>query len=320
MTSRYGPHAQRNGVLMYAGAAFLFAIGGIVSKAVMQTGLVPIEFAAIRALMAATLLVIWVTATNRRALRVTRQEAPILAVYGMGIFLMTQLGYITAINNLPVAIGTILGFMAVVNVAVWNWLRHGRRLNLPTASAIGLSILGALCITGLITGKLSGNITVIGIVAGIGCSIALTAYWIVGGSLQRHRDATSLLMWAMIGIVVSWSILKPWWNYPWEKIRVSTPIFIDHGPIFPVWLLVLVVAIVGTSLPFGLTLASVARIGAQRAGIVGSLEPAFAAIVAYLAIGESLGVLQIVGGLLILLGIFVVEYAALREHRDDAIA
>lgn len=319
-TTKYGPHAQRNGVLMYAFAAFLFSIGGIVAKATMQSGVTPIEFAAIRALFAAFLLVTWVGLTNRAAFRVSRQEAPRLAVYGMGIFLLTQLLYMTAINNLPVAIGTILGFMAIVNVAIWNWLRHRHRLEPATAIAIGLSIIGALFITGIVSGKLSGNITVFGIAAGVGCSIALTAYWIVGAQLQRNRDATSLLMWAMLGIVTSWSIIQPWWNYPWSKITASAPLFIDHGPALPVWMLVLFVAIVGTALPFGLVLASVARIGAQRAGIVGSLEPAFAAVVAFIALGETLGLLQVAGGLLILLGIFVMEYAALRAHRDDVAA
>ena len=305
---------------MYASAAFLFSVGGIVGKSIMQNGLGPLDFAPIRALTAAVLLLIWVSLTNRAALRVTRTEAPRLIVYGMVIFLFTQLLYITAINNLPVAIGTILAFMAVVYVAIWNWLRHGRKLDLPTGSAIALSLLGALLITGLISGSLSGNITGLGLAAGIGCGIALTAYWVVGGALQRERDATSLLMWAMVGVVVSWSIIKPWWNYPWEKVNGSVPLLIDHGPVLPVWSLIVFVAVFGTAVPFGLTLASVARIGAQRAGIVGSLEPVFAALVAFGLIGEALGVLQILGGLLILLGIIIVETAAMRANKNDAVA
>ena len=47
---------------------------------------------------------------------------------------------------------------------------------------------------------------------------------------------------------------------------------------------------------------------------------AFAAVTAYLALGEVLGALQIIGGALILLGIVVMEYAAMREHRDDSVA
>ena len=317
---KYGPHAQRDGVLLYAGAAFLFAVGGIVAKTVMQTVLGPLEFAPIRALFAAALLVVWVAATNPQALRVPRSERPRLAVYGMGIFLLTQLLYIVAINNLPVAIGTILAFLAVIFVAMWNWLRHGRRLDWPTGSAIALSLFGALLITGLIRGSLSGNITVLGLLAGVGCAVALTGYWVLGASLQRNRDATSLLMWAMVGVVVSWSLIRPWWNFPWSRITDSVPLFVDHGPALPVWSMILFVALVGTALPFGMTLASVARIGPQRAGIVGSLEPAFAAIVAFIAISEALDLLQMLGGLAILIGIIVMETAALRANRNDAVA
>lgn len=315
---RFGPHAQRDGVLMYAAAAFLFAVGGIVSKTIMRTTLGPLEFAPIRAMFAAVLLIIWVAMTNRNAFRVTRKELPRLALYGMGIFLLTQLLYIVAINNLPVAIGTLLAFMAVIFVAVWNWLRHGRRLDVPTGGAIGLSLLGALLITGLIRGSLSGNITVLGLLAGVGCAVALTGYWIVGASLQRDRDATSLLMWAMVGVVLSWSIIRPFWQLPWELVSDSVPLFVDHGPALPIWAMILFVAAIGTAVPFGLTLASVARIGPQRAGIVGSLEPAFAALVAFVAIGEALDILQLLGGLAILIGIIVMESAALRANQAGA--
>lgn len=304
---------------MYATAALLFSIGGIVSKAVMQSGFGPLDFAPIRALFAAVLLLLVVAVTKPAALRVSRREAPRLAVYGMGVFLLTQLLYITAINNLPVAIGTILAFIAVVNVAVWNWFRHGKRLELPTGTAIGFTLFGALLITGLVSGGLSGNVTPLGLAAGVGASIALTAYWILGATLQRDRDAVSLLMWAMVGVVASWSVIRPWWNFPWSKLGGSVPLLIDHGPVLPTWVLVLIVAVVGTALPFGLTLASVARIGPQRAGIVGSLEPVFAAIVAFLAIGEALGVLQLLGGALVLVGILIVESAALRTQRDDSV-
>ena len=137
---------------MYAFAAFLFSLSGIVAKSVMQSGMEPVELAPIRALFAAVMLAFWVAATNPSAFRVTRTEAPTLALYGMGVFLMTQLMYMTAINNLPVAIGTLLSFLAIVNVAVWNWLRHGRRINMQTAAAILISLLGGLFITGLVTG------------------------------------------------------------------------------------------------------------------------------------------------------------------------
>ena len=317
--TRYGAHAQRNGVIMYALAAFLFASGGVFSKTIMEYGIQAYEWAPIRALTSALLLVVFMGLTNRAGFRIKGREVPLLAVYGAGVFLGTQFLYITAILHLPVAIGTLLVFLAVVNVALWNWLRHARNPGRTGIASIALALAGAVCITGILSGHISGNLDAIGLAAGFANSIVFAAYLILGARLQRDRDAASLLMWATIGMTIGWSILRPWWNYPWFKLWGSTPLFHDHGPVIPVWIMIVFVSLVGTVLPFGLILGAVARIGAQRGSIIGASEPLWSAIIAYLTLNELLGPMQLVGGALIVAAIVVGESAALRTHRHDEI-
>lgn len=317
--TRYGAHAQRNGVIMYALAAFLFAMGGIFSKTIMEYGIEVYEWAPVRALTSSLLLIGFVAIRNRAGFRVTRQELPLLAFYGAGVFLATQFLYITAILHLPVAIGTLLVFLAVVNVALWNWWRHAKRPGRTGMASIVLAMGGAVCITGVLSGQISGNLDAIGLAAGFGNSVVFAAYLIIGAKLQRHRDAPSLLMWATIGMTIGWSILRPWWNYPWSKLWGSTPVFHDHGPVVAVWILIVFVSIVGTVLPFGLVLGAVARIGAQRGSIIGASEPLWAAIVAYFALNELLGPMQLVGGALIVAAIVIGESGAMRAHQHDEV-
>lgn len=315
--TRYGAHAQRDGVIMYALATFLFAVSGVFSKTIMEYGIVAYEWAPIRALTSALILVLFMAVRNRKGFRVTRGELPLLAVYGAGVFLATQFLYITSILHLPVAIGTLLVFLAVVNVAVWNWLRYSHRPTTGGLASIALAMLGAVFITGILGGHISGNLDAIGLAAGFGNSIVFAAYLLIGARLQRHRDAPSLLMWATIGMTLGWSILRPWWNYPWFKLTGSTPLFHDHGPVIPIWIMVVFVALVGTVLPFGLILAAVARIGAQRGSIIGASEPLWSALVSFIALNELLGPMQLVGGALIVLAIIVGEYASIRAHAHD---
>jgi drug/metabolite transporter (DMT)-like permease len=49
------------------------------------------------------------------------------------------------------------------------------------------------------------------------------------------------------------------------------------------------------------------RIGAQRAGIVGTTEPLWAGVVAFLMLGETFDGIQILGGLIVLAGVIVAE-------------
>lgn len=316
--SKYGKHANRDGVFMYALAAFCFGVGGIVSKTVMESGLEALEWAPLRAMVSSILLIGFIAATNRGAFRIQRVELPLLPLYGL-VFLVTQFLYITSIKHLPVAIGTILVFLAVANVAIWNWWRHKSHPGTGGMISIVLALSGALFITGILSGKISGNLDAIGLAAGFGNSVLFAAYLLIGARLQRHRDAPSLLMWATVGMTIGWSIIKPWWNYPWHKVTGSSMVFYDHGPVLPMWTMILFVSVVGTVLPFGLILGSVARIGAQRGSIIGASEPMWAALLAFLALNETLDPMQLVGGALIVAAIIVGEAWAMRQHRHDAI-
>ena len=63
----------------------------------------------------------------------------------------------------------------------------------------------------------------------------------------------------------------------------------------------------GTIVPFLLVLGSLRRIGAQRAGIVGSTEPLWAGVIALVVLGETLTTVQGIGALIVLAGIILAE-------------
>lgn len=315
--TRYGPHAQRNGVAMGALGALLFSLGGVAQKTLMHNALEALDFAPLRVLLSAVVLVLFLAVRDRSAFRMTRQELPLLFAYGAGLMLSTQLFYSVSIAHLPIAIGTLLVYVSIANLALWNRLRHGTVLGAGGRVSVLLAMLGALCITGVVSGQVSGNLDAIGLAAGFGNSVVFAAYLLVGGRLQRRRNAPSLLMWAMVFATVGWSVLRPWWNFPWAVLADRIPLLVDHGPVLPVWMLAVYVVLVGTVLPFGLVLASVARIGAQRSSIVSASEPMFAAFVALVLISEVLDGWQLLGGALITAAIIVGEWWAMRTHRHD---
>lgn len=317
--TRYGPHAQRDGLIMGALAPVAFSLGGVAQKTLMLNALDALDFAPIRVVFAACILVVLMLWRERGAFAVTRLELPSLAFYGAGLMLSTQLLYSTSIAHLPIAIGTLLLYMSIALLAVWNRLRHGTVLGAAGRASVLLALFGAMCITGVVSGRVSGNLDGIGLAAGFGNAVVFAAYLVMGARLQRTRSAPGLLMWAMIFASLGWSVLRPWWNFPWSVLGERIPLLVDHGPLVSVWALVLYVAFVGTVLPFGLVLGCVARIGPQRGSIVSAMEPVFAAVIAFLLIGETLDLLQIGGGLLIVIAIVVGEVAAMRAHRHDEV-
>lgn len=67
------------------------------------------------------------------------------------------------------------------------------------------------------------------------------------------------------------------------------------------------VALVGTAIPIGAFFAGLAYIGASRASIISSLEPATAVVLGVILLDEPLAPATVVGGLLVLVGVLIIQ-------------
>jgi len=297
-------HAS-SGVLMYLAAAFLFAVNGSVAKLALEAGLEPTRLTELRNAGAFIVLFLAIAITNPSRLRVRRGEWPFLAAYGILAFAIVQFLYFFTISLLPVGIGTLLIFLAPVLVALW--VRFGRKE--PVSSRIWLAI--ALTLLGLAlvaqVGFGGAGLNPIGVAAGLLAAVALALYWLLGEAGQRNRDPLSLTMWGFFFATLTWSVLAPWWTFPWSILVAQTEPLVPGAPSLPVWSMLIWIVLLGTIAPFLLVLGSLRRLGAQRAGLVATTEPIFAFAIAFAILGETITAIQGIGALIVLAGIIVAE-------------
>jgi drug/metabolite transporter (DMT)-like permease len=71
--------------------------------------------------------------------------------------------------------------------------------------------------------------------------------------------------------------------------------------------------VIGTLVPYVLVINSIRHIGGPGASIMGMTEPPIAAIAAWIVLGEIFVVVQILGGVIMLIGIIVAQRA--REQK-----
>lgn len=62
------------------------------------------------------------------------------------------------------------------------------------------------------------------------------------------------------------------------------------------------------ALPYALVLASLRRIEAARVGMVSTFEMVSASVIAYFWLGQDLTIRQIMGSVLVLLGVIILQY------------
>jgi drug/metabolite transporter (DMT)-like permease len=80
------------------------------------------------------------------------------------------------------------------------------------------------------------------------------------------------------------------------------------------WIPMLLVAVIATGFAYAASITMSGMLGSRLASFVGLLEVVAAAVYSWVLLGESLGVAQILGGALILAGIWFVQSEKAREE------
>lgn len=292
------------GVAMYLCAAFLFALNGVIAKNALNAGFDAVHLTQLRNAGAMVLLVAYVAIRHRDRFRIARGELWFLIAYGVIAFTLVQYLYFLTISRLNVGIGTLLAFLAPVLVALWLKFFKRRDVSNRIWAAIALTLVGLALVAQVWQGV---TLDPLGVTAGLLCAVALAAYWLLGESGQQHRDAVSLTMWGFVFASLAWAVIAPWWTFPWATLAVPTEPLLPSAPELPVWSLMVWGVVMGTVAPFLLVLGSLRRIGAQRAGIVGTTEPLWAGVIGFLLLGETFAGAQVIGGLIVLVGVVVAE-------------
>lgn len=304
--------ARTVGVAMYLIAALLFAFNGVLAKNALNAGLDPVHLTELRNAGAMVVLVGYVAIRHPSRLRATRRELPFLIAYGVIAFTFVQFLYFLTISRLPVGIGSLLAFLAPVVVALWTRFVRKQPVGNRIWVAIALTLAGLAMVAQVWSGF---TLDALGVIAGLLLAVALAAYWLLGESGQQRRDAVSLTMWGFIFATITWSIVAPWWAFPWSDLLLTTEPLIGDQAALPVWMIMVWGVLLGTIAPFLLVLGSLRRLGAQRAGIVGTTEPLWAGIIALALLGETLTAIQGIGGVVVLVGVIVAETARRSEAR-----
>jgi drug/metabolite transporter (DMT)-like permease len=298
---------QRHGLgyLMVASAAVLFAVNGTVSKVVLGSGVSSLELTQLRSTGAAAGLLVFLLLFARARLRVSRRELLFLVLFGVTGVAFVQWLYFVAIERLPVGIALLIQFIGPLFVALFARFVYHERIGRRIWVALVLCISGLAVVVEVWSGLAFDTI---GITAALAASFALAAYILMAEHERKRRDPVSLSFYGFLFAALFWAVVQPLWQFPWSVLddTVSLQGNLDEYSA-PVWLLIAFVVLVGTMITFSLLTGSLRHITATRASIIATLEPVIATVIAWLWLEETFGTAQIVGGVVVLAGIFLAQ-------------
>ena len=301
--------AQRfRGELLLVCGALFFSANGVVSKWVLEAGLSAMRLTEIRSTCAFLIFFLVVGARNFPSLRASAREIPILFAFGLFGFAAVQGFYFFSIARLPVSIALIIEFTAPIWIALW--LRFVRKESVSSSMWIGL----ALGFSGLILlAQVWKGLTFsgVGILSSLLDALALATYFLMSGALGVKRSGPVMLVWGLGTSALFFSIVQPWWSFPTSIFTRSIELHGRfHGVHLPGWLLIAYVVVLGTVLPYFCVIEGVRATSPSTASVIGMLEPVLAGVFAWIALNERFNFYQLVGALVVLVGIYIADRAS----------
>ena len=277
----------------------LWALNLSVTKFILDEGLAPLSYAAVRYGLAAAIFVALALAFEG-SLRISRTHLWRVGLAAVTLW-VNQMCFVfaldlTAASTVGILLGAIPVFTGLFGLALGTERATGRFWLAAAVSFLGVALvaLGA-------AGQVSASLT--GIVLGIATAATWAAYSVVFAPLTRTYSVTRIsaavlpCTWALLALAGIPQIRDQDWSLGWD-----------------IWVLLLFATIGPLVLTNVLWFRSIRRIGANRATLVANLEPFVAAVLAVVLLSEPLGLLQILGGVAIAGGIVLARRRPMRTR------
>lgn len=254
----------------------------------------PIASAFWRMALALPLLWPWAMATSGADGAAGKRTgfSPVLAL--AGIYFAIDMGvWHLSLHFTTVAKATLIPNSAPILIALWMWLVHRIRFARLFIVGMTIAVVGVVLLIGTKTGGHHGSNEPLGDALAMGAAAFYAAYQLAVKNARDQYSAVRLMAWSTT--VTALALLPA--------------ALLAPGPFWPTqpagWLPLLALALVAQIAGQTVIAYAFAHLPASLSSVSLLIQPLTAAIAAWLLFGEAIGPLQIAGGGLLLLGIYL---------------
>jgi len=288
-------------------AAMGFALGGVAAKILREADMDAFRLTQIRTVGAAIILLTFAVMRGKNQLYARRNELKDLIIFGVvGVAAVTSF-YFFAIKYLYVSVALVIEFTASIWIVLY--LRFVKKKQVSPIMWVGIACAfsGLFLLSQIWTGT---TLHPLGVAVAFADAFALAIYFLFADRLSQTRTSLSLMAWGLGVAAVFWSLVLPWWNFPFEYL---TNTYSLEGNLSnysaPGWALVLWIIIVGTVIPYLLTVTGIRELSASTGSVIGMIEPLFAGAIAWWLLNEAFNTTQLIGCAVLLVGIYLADKA-----------
>ena len=288
-------------------AAMGFALGGVAAKILREADMDAFRLTQIRTVGAAIILLAFALMRGKKQLYASRDELKDLIIFGViGVAAVTSF-YFFAIKYLYVSVALVIEFTASIWIVLYLRFIKKKQVSPIMWWGIACAFSGLFLLSQIWTGT---TLHPLGVAVAFADAFALSIYFLFADRLSQTRTSLSLMTWGIGVAAVFWSLVLPWWNFPFEFLSNTYRL---EGNLSnysaPGWALVLWIIIVGTVIPYLLTVTGIRELSASTGSVIGMIEPLFAGAIAWWLLNEAFNTTQLIGCAVLLAGIYLADKA-----------
>jgi drug/metabolite transporter (DMT)-like permease len=279
---------------MVLGSASGFATLAIFAKLAYASGLGTEQTLAFRFLLAAIGMWVLAMVIGQNPLQLQRKQLVTLLALGGLVYTGQSLTYFVALRSLPASLVVLIAYIYPSLVVVAGWVFLHRSVSQWHWVALAASFIGVAMLVGGTRFEISWAL-----VLAIASPTIYTGYILIGERVMSSVPAVAASAVIMSGAAVAFCLLA-WLNHELALPRNTNGWAVGVG-----------IALFPTMLAISLFMAGLPRVGAARAALLSTQEPVITVLLAVVVLGDRLSVIQVLGGVLVLLAVIVVQAAHL---------
>jgi drug/metabolite transporter (DMT)-like permease len=275
-------------------AASLWGIIAVFVKQLTEIGFTPMEIVAIRVAVAFIILLGIGLSSFKNQFKVQTKDIPLFMGSGIVSIVFFNWCYFTTINQMNLSLAVILLYTAPAMVVLFSRLIFKEKLTKQKIVAVFGTLFGCIFITGIGSNS-TGDLTMIGLITGLGSGLGYALYSIFGKiALEKYKPFTITFYTFFMATIFLFPLTRLW-----EKanllFQVNTLL----------WALGL--GLLPTVIAYFFYTKGLEKIESSKAAIIATVEPIVATLLGVVLYQEGMGLLQMIGTGLIFSSVIIVN-------------
>ncbi|MDQ4053172.1 MAG: DMT family transporter [Actinomycetota bacterium] len=282
-------------------SAITFGLSGALARGLLDTGWSPGAVVLVRIGLAALVVAPFGVVALRGRWHVLRRSAGIVVGYGLLAVAGAQFCYFSAVQHMQVGPALLIEYTAPAAVVVWLWLRQGQRPGAVTLLGAGLAAVGLVLVLDVVSGA---SVNVPGVLWSLAAMVGASAYFLISADESTGIPPITLAGGGLVVGAAALGLLAVIGLLPMEASTTATTY---AGTEVAWWVPLVALGLVTAAVAYVTGIAAIRRLGSRVASFVALTEVVAGVVWAWVLLDELPRPIQMVGGLLILVGVIGVK-------------